>query len=298
MTILGIDLSHWDGEWNADVAKAAGVRFAYIKATQSTYIVDDTFEKNKARAKAAGIVFGLYHYVSWDNPAADQANFFVTTARGDWGQLPPALDYEERGKVNGVDHVPSDAVGRLWAMTQIVRSVYGKPPVIYTGPDYWKNYGALDSAWSQFPLWDANWEVTKPLIPAPWKSYFMWQKSGKGPGSVYGASSQFVDLNEIPMTEEEWQTFLGVPPAHLSICPTCNQAWPVICPPVVPPSPTYNYIIFGGNPNLHSPNISSPIVKTLMAGTKVFVDDMNSDKNYAHITLPQPGWIWKYLRPL
>ena len=55
MTVLGIDISKWDGNWDAVRTKAAGVEFTFIKASQGLH-PDPLFTANWQKAKAAGLL--------------------------------------------------------------------------------------------------------------------------------------------------------------------------------------------------------------------------------------------------
>jgi lysozyme len=287
--IKGIDISKWDGKFDAAKAKEAGVKFVYIKATGGELFVDVRFQENRAACKAAGLVFGLYHYIVWTTPPVDQVQYFIKAVEGDWGQLPPILDFEERQKdAQGVAHVPTDAASRLWLMLQILRTAYGKNGGIYTGPDYWKNYGNADKAWAQFPLWIAHWRVEKPDVPLPWKSYFMWQTTDKGSGPQYGGESEGMDMDEMPLSDIEFDAAYSpiAPPVHPAICPTCGQAWPVVITPK-------KYVVIG-NPNIRYPNYNSGVITVLMNGTEVIPTGQDSLNGlYTYISSPVIGWVWK-----
>ena len=58
MTILGVDVSHHQGSIDWARAKAAGVVFGLVKSTDFT---DPLYRQNTARMKAAGVVPGAYH---------------------------------------------------------------------------------------------------------------------------------------------------------------------------------------------------------------------------------------------
>jgi hypothetical protein len=49
-------------------------------------------------------------------------------------------------------------------------------PLIYTYP-YWAKAISLDSYFAQYQLWIASYQPT-PAVPAPWKDWTMWQRSG------------------------------------------------------------------------------------------------------------------------
>src|SRR5690242_12546238 len=73
----------------------AGVRFTYIKATES--YADRDFTERMQNAKDAGLLRGPYMlpHLEFSN-IADQVKLFVQTVGSDQGELPPMLDLESR----------------------------------------------------------------------------------------------------------------------------------------------------------------------------------------------------------
>ncbi len=66
-TMIGIDVSHWQGEINYKKAKEAGVEFAYIrigrgKGIGKEYELDEYFERNIKGFNEVGIPVGVYYY--------------------------------------------------------------------------------------------------------------------------------------------------------------------------------------------------------------------------------------------
>src|SRR5450631_2984882 len=53
-TVQGMDVSHYDGAIDWPTAKANGIDFAFVKATEGATYVDTTFASNWAAMKAAG----------------------------------------------------------------------------------------------------------------------------------------------------------------------------------------------------------------------------------------------------
>lgn len=79
---LGTDVSHWQGasiNWTAE--KNAGVPFAWTKATESDFYVNDTFVAHVNGAKSASIPIGAYHFARpSSNPNITGANSAETEA--------------------------------------------------------------------------------------------------------------------------------------------------------------------------------------------------------------------------
>ena len=94
MPVQGIDVSYWQGDIDWDAARAAGVHFAFIKATEGGDHLDPKFLDNWYAAKNAGVARGAYHFIYWCRPAHEQALWFMLNVPADPDALPPVLDLE------------------------------------------------------------------------------------------------------------------------------------------------------------------------------------------------------------
>jgi len=205
MTVQGIDISKWDGNWDAARTKAAGVEFVFIKASQGKQS-DPLFASNWQNAKAAGLLRGAYHYLDTNLPGADQADYFAGLLASDRGELPPVVDFEEISP--GL--IPARAVAQLRDFVTQLKT-HGFTPTIYTSATYWQAYGEKNSEWAAYPLWLADYTNTlSPAAPAPWSTWTFWQYSEKASGSNYGTESYGVDVNRYTGTAEELLAFAGL----------------------------------------------------------------------------------------
>lgn len=215
MTILGIDISKWNGNWDADKAKQAGATFVFIKASQATF-TDPQFTANWQKAKDAGLLRGAYHYLDYTKPGVDQANYFADLLKNDPGELPPVVDYEQAR----TDNNPSAALGflkdfldQMIKRTELYEDALIKRPMIYSGPGFWASYGDQTNPeyWIQFPLWNAHWTTSgTPQLSPPWTMWTFWQFSSKGPGEAYGSESLAIDMNRFNGTLNELMEFAGI----------------------------------------------------------------------------------------
>src|SRR6185437_5896947 len=95
MSLEGIDVSHNNGRVAWSRVRAAGISFAYIKATEGVTFEDPACATNLAGCKKAGIAAGLYHFYRHDSDAQQQAAHFLRVlGTPPPGDLPPALDVE------------------------------------------------------------------------------------------------------------------------------------------------------------------------------------------------------------
>ena len=91
----GIDVSHYQGriDWRT-VAKSKEVGYVYIKATESNYMVDDTYEYNLTEARRNGIKAGSYHFFRPGVSAAGQFALFKRVIDKRKQDLLPLIDVE------------------------------------------------------------------------------------------------------------------------------------------------------------------------------------------------------------
>jgi len=175
--VRGVDVSHWKGRIAWPSVRAGGYRFAFTEATNG-FGLDWTYARNRAGAKHAGLAFGAFHMGRPSGSGAQavvadavaEADFFVSAAQPQTGELAPVLDLEHTGGL-------SPASLRLWAATWLdeVWHQVGVRPTIYTSPSFWRRslhdasaFAALGSR-----LWVAHWHVASPRVPAA-----NWDASG------------------------------------------------------------------------------------------------------------------------
>ncbi len=167
-TLRGVDVSHYDGSINWTEAKAAGITFAFAKATEGTGLLDNTFAANWAGMKAAGVVRGAYHFFDPAESATAQASFVMNTVGTlEAGDLPIVLDFEQLDGVSESQAV-ADAVTFLHTVTQAT----GKTAILYMSSGFLSgSYPAL----APYTLWVANYGVSCPGMPSEWSTWTFWQ---------------------------------------------------------------------------------------------------------------------------
>ncbi len=179
----GIDVSHWEGDdiqWTN--VYNAGYVFAFTKATESTYFIDDTLDRNMTNARAAGVLIGCYHFARPNNNTANaEADFFVSVA-GKYmtnGYLRPVLDVEDGYQLG-------KTALSTWvnAFVNRVKTLRGVEPLVYCNPNYAINY--LNNTVTNWNLWIAHYNVASPLTGV-WSEWNFWQYSETGtvPGINY-----------------------------------------------------------------------------------------------------------------
>jgi len=183
----GIDVSNYQGVVNFNTAKANGVVFAYIKATEGTTFIDPDFSGSYTSATNAGIIRGGYHFAHPDSSSgATQAKYFVAHGGG-WSSdgitLPGALDIEYNP--NGAECYGLSAsamVSWIKDFSNTYHSSTGAYPVIYSTTDWWKTCTGNSAAFaSTNPLWVANYGSSIGALPAGWSYATFWQYADSGP---------------------------------------------------------------------------------------------------------------------
>ena len=197
--VHGIDISRWQTDIDWPSARAAGVNFAYMKATEGADRIDPVFAGHWDQAARAGVARGAYHFFYFCTPAADQARWFIANVPRTPGALPPVLDLEWNPASPTCTYRPPPETVRAEARTfiDIIARHYGQRPIIYTTPDFWDRNGIER-------LREEVWLRSTAATPAeryPGTRWTFWQYSGTG--LVPGLAGQ-IDLNAFHGSVAEW----------------------------------------------------------------------------------------------
>jgi lysozyme len=204
MPIQGIDVSYWQGDIDWNQVRAAGIRFAYIKATEGGDHLDPKFLDNWYAAKRAGVARGPYHFVYWCRPANEQALWFMLNVPPDSDALPPVLDVEWNshsktcpGKVDR-----RTALKKIKIMLDAMEAHTGKRPIIYTDPKF--HHEVLEGEFTDYHFWLRS-VAAEPEEIYRQRGWAFWQftTTGKVPG-VNGK----VDRNSYKGTPADWDRVL------------------------------------------------------------------------------------------
>jgi GH25 family lysozyme M1 (1,4-beta-N-acetylmuramidase) len=184
----GIDVSHYQGTINWSSVKAAGIQFAWIKATEGTSYKDPNFDANYLHAYNNKVIRGAYHFARPDvSGGAAQATYFASHG-GAWSRdnltLPGVLDVE------GGCYGKTTTGMRTWISDfyNTYKSKTGRDVVIYTSPSWWNTCtGSWTGMSTKSPLWVAHWTTaSSPTIPNGFPYWTVWQYTDSG--SVSGIS--------------------------------------------------------------------------------------------------------------
>jgi lysozyme len=191
----GIDVSHYQGRINWDeVARDSKVTDVYLKATEGTGNVDDTYSYNFNECKRVGLKVGSYHFFRPQLSAKSQFDNFMSRVETRRQDLLPVVDIET---TNGV----SDAVlqTRLLEFCELLEKEFGKKPIIYTGKNFYNKHIHGNSRLRAYKFFIAAYSFIEPDLYDD-NDYVLWQYSATG--SVRGIRgnvdmSRFVGRHDI-----------------------------------------------------------------------------------------------------
>jgi lysozyme len=196
--VIGVDVSHHQGEIDWQKLAKTDVRFAYIKATEGGDYVDPMFKQNWDTARKAGLAVGAYHFFTRCKTGADQAKNFLATLPADVDALPPVLDAEKVEPCDS-DAVELDPLKETQAFMDAVNAKLSCKPILYVSQEF-------DAAVLAGHFKDESFWVSSILAPPTFRrnSWKLWQyfDGGKRAG-VNGP----VDLDVFRGTMRDFENF-------------------------------------------------------------------------------------------
>lgn len=161
----GIDISYWQNNVRWDKVGATNVQFIIARASHGT-VADEKYAEYRIGAAEEGIPLGAYHYAEprgGMRDAVEQADFFLAMAAPTTGDILPVLDIEQ---TNGKG--PTALTKWVTAWLNRVENKSGLKPMIYTSPAFWETALGNTKKFAKrgHKLWVANWDVSKPAVPA------------------------------------------------------------------------------------------------------------------------------------
>lgn len=200
LKVHGTDLSHHNSEPDFKKARAAGLLFAWLKCTEGTSFIDDTYKRRRDAARAAGVVPGPYHFARPEGgDAKAEARAFLAAADPKTGDLRCALDLEVDGGLTKTEL-------RAWALAfdSVVVRHTGRHIVLYC---------PWDLNLPKFIKWVPRYNNsnTPPTIHTD-----VWQFSN----GVYGVPNSFPGLGHVDLNTFRGKTRLDdiiLKPHHVAV---------------------------------------------------------------------------------
>lgn len=173
-TVKGFDIYHGNSVNIMDLAKG-GMEFCFHKATEGTTTVDPMIKTRWPFIAEAGLVRGAYHFFHPSQDPIAQAQFFTRTMAPllTFGDI-LIMDWEVSDQLDAADDQDRGLV-----FLQTVEKLLLKKPIIYGSP-YFIEEMQLDSRFSSYKLWIAEYGVQMPKVPTPWTNWTFWQTGDQG----------------------------------------------------------------------------------------------------------------------
>lgn len=203
--VMGVDVSHYQGDIDWDILSGDGIDFAFIKATEGASYVDPRYEYNAREAAKTGLEIGAYHFFSFDSAGDTQAENFIKAVRDGDNMLPPTVDLEPYGEYKSKLPPKEDIKPELDALLGALEEHYGKKPIIYTTQRAYKKY--LAGGYEEYDIWIRN-VLTSPKLSDS-REWRFWQYSDRGQLKGYSGEERFIDLNVFNGTREEFERYAG-----------------------------------------------------------------------------------------
>lgn len=202
--VHGIDVSKYQGEIDWKEVKAAGIAFAFMKATEGGDRVDERFAQYWRQASAAGIPHAPYHFYYFCTPAETQARWFIRNVPKSAVRMPPVLDMEWNPASPTCKLRPDPATVRREMRTwlRIVENHYGKRPIIYTTVDFHREN--IDGHFEDYEFWLRS-VAAHPSEIYPGHHWTFWQYTGTG--KLPGVDGH-IDINAFAGSRAQWAVWL------------------------------------------------------------------------------------------
>lgn len=191
--VRGVDASTFQNviDWAA-VKQSGQVQFAWARATDGPFYVDDEFARNHDIARERAIPIGSYHFFRFNADPIVQARHFVATSftAGRLGNCLPMIDVEEESFVTPLDQSLAET-----AIANFVHTVMGlthvRSMLLYTNWDTWTKHLGNSKRFANLPLWLAQTVDPGTGLFGGWKDWLLWQDSTTTVPGINGA----VDLD-------------------------------------------------------------------------------------------------------
>lgn len=169
--MLVVDLSNVNGHVDWRRISRAGIKAAFVKASEGVSFDDPMFRAHRESARRAGIHVGAYHFARPDhNRAVDEARHFARiVGKLRVGELKPVLDFETPA------HQLTPSRMEQWArdFNHEVKRLLGVVPLFYSYPAFISGMGRMSKPIGS-GLWLASYGRNDGrehpfYTPRPWR---------------------------------------------------------------------------------------------------------------------------------
>ncbi|MEO0502651.1 MAG: GH25 family lysozyme [Pseudomonadota bacterium] len=203
LPVRGMDAARFQQYVDWPRAKAVGIEFAFLKATEGGDLLDPKFRDHWRGADRAGIARGAYHFYYFCTAPEVQAQWFIRNVPRSRGSLPPVLDMEWNPFSPTCQRRPDAATIRaeMQRWLDIVTAHYGQRPLIYTTPGFYKD-ARLDRL-QGYEFWLRTTAKT-PAQAYPGQPWRFWQYTATG--TLPGTPGD-IDINAFNGSATHWENW-------------------------------------------------------------------------------------------
>ena len=180
-TMIGIDVSKWQGDIDFEAVKNAGVEFVIIRMgvmqdKDAEMTIDSMFTENYENAKSAGLKVGAYIYSESTTveSAISNAQFVIDTLNGGELDFPVCFDWESWTNFNDMG-INLHRLNEMYDAFSETLEEAGYSAMLYAS-EYYLNYTWLTL--KDYDIWVAKYSENEPEIEG--SNYILWQNSNTG----------------------------------------------------------------------------------------------------------------------
>lgn len=163
MSVYGQDWS----SYQSATPDTSGISFAFTKVTEGLGYINPKWVSQRDHAKAAGLVWGGYHYPHMGNSVQAEADYFLAQVAWKPGDL-VALDWEGYDTANqGVSHAQQLAYKEAW-LRYVKKKLPNNRVGMYCSKDYWLNVDTTSYAGDFLWIATGGLPAGQPGIKASW----------------------------------------------------------------------------------------------------------------------------------
>ena len=197
--IVGLDISHHQGNINWNEINKNEIKFVYLKATEGGDWVDKKFLSHWRSAKQYDIKVGAYHFYRICKTGKEQANNFIKTVPIE-NALAPVVDLEYLGNCKTVKS-RRDIIHEIEDFLHIVGNHYAKDPIIYTTYEFYNEY--VEGEFLDKKIWIRDIFCSPKKLDG--RGWVIWQFTNRG--RVKGIE-KVVDMNVFNGNESDFNKFV------------------------------------------------------------------------------------------
>lgn len=201
-SVIGVDVSSYQGDIDWEMLSSQDISFAFIKATEGSSFVDPYFENNWENAADTDLRIGAYHFFSFESAGETQADLFCSTVTPVDNMLPPVIDVEFYGRFESEKDLNiSEVKHELRILVDLISDKYGMKPIIYASDESYE--AIVKNDFDDCDLWFRSVYFS---IPNEIEAVF-WQFSNRHRLDGYSGEEVYIDMNVFCGRGEDFENY-------------------------------------------------------------------------------------------